>query len=165
MTPPAVRDATPDDAGTVAVIVNAGIDARTATFETEHRTTGAMAERIASTSPRHAFLVAELDGVVVGWAATYPYSPRAVYDGVAEYSIYVAPDAHGRGVGSALLGALLDRARAAGLHKVTSRVFPENAASLALAARHGFEVVGTHRSHARLDGVWRDVVTVEVLLL
>ncbi|MDT0164029.1 arsinothricin resistance N-acetyltransferase ArsN1 [Actinotalea sp. AC32] len=165
MTVPTVRDATPEDAGTVAEIFNAGIDARTATFETEHRTADAMAERIASTSPRHAFLVAELGGVVVGWAATYPYSARAVYDGVAEYSIYVAPDAHGRGVGSALLGALLDRARTAGLHKVTSRVFPENAASLALAARHGFEVVGTHRSHAQLDGVWRDVVTVEVLLL
>lgn len=162
---PLVRDATRADADAVTTIFNAGIDARTATFETEHRTIDAMAERIAATAPRHAFLVAELDGVVVGWAATFAYSARAVYDGVAEYSIYVAPQAQGRGVGAALLGALLDRARGAGLHKVTSRVFPENEASLALARRHGFEVVGTHRSHAQLDGVWRDVVTVEALLV
>lgn len=160
-----VRDAGPDDASAVAAIYNSGIDSRQATFETRHRTARDMAGQIRATTPRHAFLVAELGGQVVGWAATSPYSARPVYDGVAEYSVYVDAGVHGRGVGTALLAALLDRARASGLHKVTSRVFPENAASLALAERFGFRVVGTHRAHARLDGRWRDVVTVEVLLL
>lgn len=159
-----VRDAMPADAAAAAVIYNAGIDSRQATFETEHRTAEEMAARIAATAPRHAFLVAELDGAVVGWAATFAYSPRPAYDGVAEYSVYVAPPAHGRGVGRALLTELLARARRAGVHKVTSRVFPENTASLALAERLGFRVVGTHVRHAQLDGAWRDVVTVEVLL-
>jgi len=171
-TPVTVRAATVGDADAVARIYNAGIDSRQATFETEHRTAPDMAERILATSTRHAFLVAtaEKEGeqagtVVVGWAATFPYSPRPAYDGVAEYSVYVAADARGQGVGGVLLDELLTRARAAGLHKVTSRVFPENAASLGLAERHGFRVVGTHRSHARLDGLWRDVVTVEAVLL
>lgn len=50
------------------------------------------------------------------------------------------------------------------MHKVTSRIFPENTASLALADTLGFREVGRHLRHARPDGVWRDVVTVEVLL-
>ena len=170
--PVEVRAATVEDSEAVARIYNAGIDSRQATFETEHRVAPEMAERIAATGRRHAFLVAtsEKEGtqtgtLVVGWAATFPYSPRPAYDGVAEYSVYVAPEVRGQGVGGALLGELLTRARASGLHKVTSRVFPENAASLGLAERHGLRVVGTHRSHARLDGLWRDVVTVEAVLL
>ncbi|MBX9244142.1 N-acetyltransferase family protein [Actinotalea ferrariae] len=162
--PVAVRDATAADAPAVTAIYNAGIDSRQATFETQHRTADDMRDRIAATAERHAFLVAEVDGAVVGWAATFPYSARPAYDGVAEYSVYVDPSAQGCGIGRALLATLLDRARASGLHKVTSRVFPENTASLALAERLGFRVVGTHVRHARLDGAWRDVVTVEALL-
>ena len=156
-----LRDAAADDAGEVARTYNAGIDGRQATFETTHRDAADMADRIRGTRPPYAFLVAD-DGRVRGWAATYPYSPRPVYDGVAEYSVYV--DEPGRGTGRLLLTELLRRAEQAGLHKVTSRVFPENVASLALARRLGFREVGTHQRHARLDGVWRDVVTVEVLL-
>ena len=156
-----VREATAADAAAVARAYNAGIDGRQATFETAHRSAEDMAQRITQTRDPHAFLVAD-DGEVRGWAATSPYSPRAVYRGVAEYSVYV--DVPGRGTGRLLLEALLARAEAAGLHKVTSRVFPENTASLALARSLGFRVVGTHLRHARLDGRWRDVVTVEVLL-
>lgn len=159
-----VRDATGDDASAAAAVYNAGIDSRQATFETEHRSAEEMSARIARTGETHAFLVAELDGRVVGWAATFPYSARPAYAGVAEYSVYVDPAAQGRGVGRALVAELLDRARGAGLHKVTSRIFPENTASLALAERLGFRVVGTHLRHAQLDGAWRDVVTVEALL-
>jgi len=165
--PPVVGDATGLHAGAVAAIYNAGIDSRLATFETEHRTAEQMAERIRGTRPPHAFLVAQPGpgpGQVVGWAATFPYSPRPVYGGIAEYSVYVDPHAHGRGFGLALLAALLERARHAGLHKVTGRVFPENVASLRLAETLGFRVVGTHVAHAQLDSVWRDVVTVEALL-
>ncbi len=160
-----VRAATVGDADAVARIYNLGIDSRQATFETEHRTAAEMADRIDGTAPRHAFLVASVDGRVAGWAATFPYSPRRAYDGVAEYSVYVDPGVHGRGVGRALLAELLRRARQSGVHKVTSRVLAENTASLALAEQLGFRVVGTQLSHARLDGQWRDVVLVEALLL
>lgn len=158
-----IRDATAADAGEIAAVYNAGLDTRNATFETTPRTADDMAERIAATTAPYAFLVAEQDRLL-GWAATFPYSPRPAYATVAEYSLYVAPDAQGRGVGRALLAALLERCEAGGVHKVTSRIFPENAASLALAHALGFREVGRHLRHARLDGVWRDVVTVEVLL-
>lgn len=156
-----VRDAVAADAAAVAAIYGDGLDSRNATFETAHRTAADMAQRIVGASAPYAFLVAD-DGQVRGWAATSPYSPRPAYDGVAEYSVYVGEP--GRGTGQLLLTELLRRAELAGLHKVTSRVFPENLASRALARRLGFREVGTHLRHARLDGVWRDVLTVEVLL-
>ena len=78
--------------------------------------------------------------------------------------MYVAASARGRRVGDTLMAAFLPACAAAGVWKVLSRVFPENAASLALCARHGFRVVGTYEKHAKLDGVWRDVVIVERLI-
>jgi phosphinothricin acetyltransferase len=64
----------------------------------------------------------------------------------------------------AVLAALIEAAIAAGLHKLTSRVFPENIASRALLKRLGFEEIGLHRRHGQLDGRWRDCVIVELLL-
>jgi L-amino acid N-acyltransferase YncA len=63
-----------------------------------------------------------------------------------------------------VLAALIEAAEAAGLHKLTSRVFPENTASRALVKGLGFEEIGTHRRHGQLDGRWRDCVIVERLL-
>jgi phosphinothricin acetyltransferase len=63
-----------------------------------------------------------------------------------------------------VLAALLEAARAAGLHKLTSRIFPENMASRALVKSFGFAEIGVHRRHGQLDGQWRDCVVVELLL-
>jgi phosphinothricin acetyltransferase len=128
--------------------------------------------------PSHPFLVATasapaasramtaqpVTGSVVGWIHAAPYRARACYDGIGDFSVYVAAAAQGRGVGDALMAAFLPACADAGLWKVLSRVFPENAASRALCARHGFREVGTYARHARLDGTWRDVVIVERLL-
>src|SRR5256885_1063799 len=79
------------------------------------------------------FLVAaDDDGGVIGFARVSPYSVRKAYAGVGEHGVYVAAGARGRGVGKALLAALAEAAEAAGYHKLTSRVFTTNAASLAL---------------------------------
>ena len=63
-----------------------------------------------------------------------------------------------------MLSALIDSARSAGLHKLTSRIFPENLASRALKKRFGFSEIGVHRRHGKLDGEWRDCVIVELLI-
>jgi L-amino acid N-acyltransferase YncA len=157
-----VRPAGVHDAEAAAWIYNAGIDARTETFETEPRTETDMLERI--THSRLPFLVAEVAGEVVGWAKLEPYSARACYAGVAEFSLYVAPEAQRQGIGRALLSELVAAAERQHLHKVTSRVFVENEASRRLCADVGFREVGVHLRHARLDGVWRDCVTVERLI-
>jgi L-amino acid N-acyltransferase YncA len=105
--------------------------------------------------------VAELDGEVAGWIAVVPYSTRAVYRGVGEESVYVAERARGRGVGGALLSALIASARDGGLWTLQAGVFPENVASLSLHARCGFRTVGVRERIGRLDGLWRDVVLLE----
>ena len=81
-----------------------------------------------------------------------------------EFSVHVARDARGRGVAALALHSLLDACRAAGHWKLVGRIFPENAASLALFRRLGFREVGVYRRHARLDGEWRDCVIVERLI-
>lgn len=157
-----VRPAAADDVLAITEIYNEGIRGRTATFETRERTPDDVRGWLGD--PRHPVLVAEADGQVVGWVAASTYRPRECYAGIAEFSVYVAGNARGRRVGDALLAAFLPACEAAGLWKVLSRIFPENEASRRLCVRHGFREVGTYARHARLDGVWRDVVIVERLL-
>ena len=102
-----------------------------------------------------------LDGEVAGWAILSRVSSRAVYSGVAEDSVYVAAASRGRGVGRALLDALVAGADAAGIWTIQTAIFPENEASLALHERCGFRVVGRRERIAQLDGVWRDTLFLE----
>lgn len=155
------RPAGAADLPTIARIYNEGIADRVATFETEPRDT---ADLTGWLDPAYPCLVVEDAGEVVAFARASAYSSRACYAGIADFSVYVAREARGRGYGAAALSALMESCRAAGFHKLTSRVFVENAASRRLHAKLGFREVGTHLRHAQLDGVWRDVVTVEVLL-
>ncbi|MFN8202590.1 MAG: arsinothricin resistance N-acetyltransferase ArsN1 family A [Solirubrobacteraceae bacterium] len=159
--PPAtVRPAAPGDAAAVARIYNEGIEDRVATFETRPRTPGEMEVRIA----REPMIVAERAGAVVGFASWLPYTDREAYAGIGEYTVYVARGARGGRVGSALMARLIADAEAAGLWKLMSRILVGNDASVALAHRCGFRDVGLHRRHSRLDGEWRDVLVVELLL-
>jgi phosphinothricin acetyltransferase len=157
-----VRPAGEGDTSRIAEIYNEGIRGRTATFETRERTAADVRTWLGD--PLHPVLVADCGAEVVGWIAASAYRPRECYRGIAEFSVYVAGSQRGRGVGDALMAAFLPACEAAGLWKVVSRIFPENAASLRLCARHGFREVGVYRRHGRLDGAWRDVVIVERLL-
>lgn len=159
---PVARVATPDDAEAIARIYNEGIDDRIATFETRHRTADEIATWFGT---RYPVVVVEQAGDVVGFAATSTYRPRACYDGIAEYSVYVARSARGRGVGRIALTSLIEAARGAGFWKLVSRIFPENTQSLRLMTSLGFREVGTYVKHGKLNGQWRDVVIVEKLLI
>ncbi|HET7743761.1 MAG TPA: GNAT family N-acetyltransferase [Gaiellaceae bacterium] len=108
-------------------------------------------------------LVAE-DVAVVGWAALAPTSARQCYAGVVESSVYVATRAHGRGVGLALMEALIEGARGDGIWTIQAGMFPENEASIALHERLGFRVVGRRERIAQLGGVWRDTLLLELRL-
>ena len=159
-----VRKARPTDAPAIAEIYNQGIAERIATFETEPRSAEELERRLEEHGERFPTVVAELDARVIGWAGASPYSTRPCYAGIAEFSVYVDRDHRGAGVGRATLSELLQACEQAGIWKVVSRIFPENRSSLRLCRRLGFREVGEYRRHARLDGRWRDVVIVELLL-
>lgn len=108
----------------------------------------------------HSRLVAR-EETIVGWAALSPVSNRACYTGVAEVGIYVAASARGRGVGRALLEALIESAEAHGVWTLQGATIAENAASLALQARCGFRVVGRRERIAKVAGIWHDTVLME----
>ena len=156
------RAATLADAAAIAAIYNEGIADRIATFETEPRSAGQIAGWFTG---RQLVIVAETEATEpVAFAASFPYSDRACYSGIGEFSVYVRRDYRGRGVGRAVLAALIETAIGAGLYKLTSRVFPENVASRSLLQALSFEEIGIHRRHGKLDGLWRDCVIVERLL-
>jgi L-amino acid N-acyltransferase YncA len=99
---------------------------------------------------------------VCGWAALSPTSTRAVYRGVGEVSVYVDPAIARRGVGRALLGALIAASEREGFWTLRAGIFPENLASIALHESLGFERGGVSRRIGRMpDGRWRDVVHYE----
>ncbi|MFE4977469.1 GNAT family N-acetyltransferase [Kitasatospora sp. NPDC056651] len=142
----------------VLAIYQAGIEEGNATFETA---TPTWEQFNASRLPAHRHVALDRDGRVLGWAAVSAVSARPAYAGVVEHSVYVHPDACGRGVAGRLLAALIASTERAGIWTVQSGVFPENTASLALHAGAGFRVVGTRERIARHHGVWRDVVLIE----
>jgi L-amino acid N-acyltransferase YncA len=157
-----LRSPVAGDAEAITAIYNEGIEDRVATFETRARATDEIMGWLDEELP---FVVAtDGNGTLLGFARVSPYSDRCVYSGVGEHGGYVARAARGHGLGRRLLEALCDASADAGLYKLTSRIFSDNAASRAVHLSAGFEEVGIQRRHGRLDGEWKDCVLVERLL-
>jgi L-amino acid N-acyltransferase YncA len=152
-----IRKMRPEDWPQVADIHAAGIGTGNATFETEPPTWPSW-----DCSHRDDLrLVGLVAGLVVGWAAAGGVSDRCCYAGVAEHSVYVRPGYQGRGIGRALLNALIDAATEAGVWTLQTGIFPENRSSLALHVACGFRVVGRREKLGQLNSVWRDVLLLE----
>jgi L-amino acid N-acyltransferase YncA len=158
----AVRPAAPDgvlirpmrtaDAGQVLAVYQASFETAAPPWEAFD----------AGKLPLHRHVAAEAaTGRVLGWTAASPVSGRPVYAGVIEHSVYVDQACHGRGIGGALLGALIASSEDAGIWTVQSGVFPENIASLRLHERAGFRVVGVRERVGCHHGRWRDVLLIE----
>jgi L-amino acid N-acyltransferase YncA len=155
-----VRPLTAADADAVLAIYQAGLDGGNASFETEAPTWAAFD---AGKLPGHRHVATD-GGTVLGWAAVSAVSARPVYAGVVEHSVYVHPGAGGRGVGRALLDALIASTEAAGIWTIQSAIFPENTASLALHRAAGFRTIGVRDKvgrHAAQGNRWRDTVLIE----
>jgi phosphinothricin acetyltransferase len=156
-----VRPAEASDLHAVAEAYNAGIQERVATLEIRLRTSHELSGWVTDGRP---FLVAELDGRVLGWARAGAYSDRCVYQGVGEHAVYVHPDARGQGLGGRLLTELCAECERRGYYKLTSRIFTDNHSSRAAHRTAGFREVCIQRRHGQLDGQWKDCVLVEKLL-
>ena len=152
-----IRDLIPEDAAAVIEIYRAGIETGEATFE------AAAPDWPGWQAKFHPFcrLIYEDSGEVCGWAALAPVSARHCYRGVAEVSIYVGEGHRGRGIGAALMAALVEGSEAQGIWTLYSSIFPENQATLKLHLRHGFREVGIRERIAQQQGRWRDTLILE----
>ena len=147
------------DAGRVLAIYQSGLDTLQASFETAAPSWEAFD---AAKLPAHRHVAADAaTGEVLGWVAASAVSGRCVYAGVIEHSVYVHPEHYGRGIGGALLGALIASSERAGIWTIQSGVFPENTASLRLHERAGFRAVGVRERIGCHFGRWRDTVLIE----
>lgn len=159
--PLVIRPAQSADAGAIGAIYDEAARSGLATFATGPHTADERRAWLVARGERAPVWCGEMDGEVIAWSALAPFSHRAWYSGVAEYTVYVAGRLRGRGVGRAMLAELAEQAPRYGYWKLVGMILPENAAGLALALGGGFREVGTHRAHARREGVWRDVTIVE----
>jgi len=110
----------------------------------------------AETGP-HRLLVAEVDGAVAGYATSGTFRTKPAYARTVETTVYCDPQVTGRGVGSALYGALLDLLVDEGVHRAYAGIALPNAASEALHHRFGYRDVGTFTEVGRKHGRWVDV--------
>jgi len=152
-----IRAMTATDYPEVGRIYKQGIKTQNATFRTEVPSF----DYWNAHHHLHSRLVAEEDGKVLGWVAISPFSSIPAYLGVAEVSLYIDEDARGKGIGTALMQALIEASEAAGIWTLHSQIFPENTASLKLHQRFGFREVGRRERIGQLAGVWRDTILLE----
>lgn len=157
-----IRDAEESDLEAIFAIYNHEVLNTTATFDTVPRQyprdAGWLTERDTS---RHPVLVAvDGEGSILGWGSLGPWSPRGAYARTAEESVYVDRDHRGRGIGRALLAALIERGREAGIGVVLSRIAGDNPASIALHRSLGFESIGTQRRSGEKFG---EIIDVELM--
>lgn len=153
-----IRDAVADDAAAIAAIYNHYVLTTSISFEEQAVTDSEMQQRIADIQRSGLpWLVAELDGVLVGYAYATKWRVRHAYRFSVESSVYLAPDLAGKGLGTALYQQLLERLSASGYHLVIGGVALPNAASVALHEKMGFEKVAQFREVGFKFGRWIDV--------
>jgi L-amino acid N-acyltransferase YncA len=156
-----VRDAAPGDAAACAALYAPYVRETTVSFELEPPTPAEMAERIAAAQARHAWLVLEEDGRVVGYAYANRFSARPAYRWSVEVSIYLDRDHHRAGAGRRLYEALLARLAERGYRRAMAGTSLPNEASVAFHRALGFTPVGVYRQVGWKLGAWRDVAWVQ----
>jgi L-amino acid N-acyltransferase len=162
--PVTIRTAEIGDAEAIRTIYNHEVENTTATMDLVPRTLADQQEWLAARSGAFATIVAVLEGEVVGFASLSPYKERAAYRPTVEDSVYVRRDLGGRGIGKALLTAVIDLAAASGFHSVMARIEASGTASRALHASCGFREVGVEVEVGRKFNRWIDMVLMQKLL-
>ncbi|HEY82575.1 MAG TPA: N-acetyltransferase [Dehalococcoidia bacterium] len=152
-----IRQATLDDLDAITEIYNEAILKTVATFDTEPKTMEEQKRWFAGHGPKYPIMVAEEDGLIVGWASLSMWSDRCAYADTAEISLYVRETHQGRGIGKKLLEAILHEGEKAGLHTVVARITEGNAVSIHLFKSAGFEHIGVMREVGRKFGRLLDV--------
>src|SRR3569832_2160848 len=163
----AIRAATAADLDRITDIYADAVEHGTASYELEPPSRAEMGNRFDSLAAGgFPYLVAEKDGVVLGYAYAGPFRPRPAYRFVIEDSVYVAPEAKGQGVGSLLMRALVGAARAAGFRQIIAVIGDGHAdsASVRLHEKLGFRHSGRLEGAGYKHGRWLDTVFMQLSL-
>src|SRR3569623_3808454 len=147
MSEPIFRNFAWSDVPAITAIYRHAVETSVATFDTEAPGEAAMAEKFGHMLELgHPVSIAEAEGKTIGYAYASTYRPRPAYRFTAEDSIYLAPEAQGKGLGSALRGRLLEQSKAFGFRQLLAEITAERANSLRLHAKHGFRLIGRYEA-------------------
>ncbi|WP_310467278.1 N-acetyltransferase family protein [Sphingomonas sp.] len=153
-----VRLAAAEDAAALAAVYRPFVEDSRISFEEAAPDAAEMARRIADDGRGlFAWLVAEEDGRLLGFVNSSPFRARAAYRWAVETGIYLAADAHGRGIGGQLLARMLDLLTAQGFTTAIAGIALPNPASVALHEKLGFKLTGTYDRTGFKHGQWLDV--------
>lgn len=158
-----IRPASPADIPAITAIYADAVLNGTASFELEPPDEAEMARRMAALlDGGFPYLAAESNGAVLGYAYAGPYRPRPAYRFTVEDSVYIAVDARGRGIGRALLSALIGESEARGFRQMIAVIGDEaSAGSIALHRALGFELTGIFKAVGFKHGAWRATVLMQ----
>ena len=160
-----IREATPNDADAISAIYNDAIVNTTAILWHDPKPASLWRDRLTDRPACFPVLVAaDGRGAVIGFSLLGPYDDKCGYDGVAEWSVYIAANARGQGVGLALSEAVIEAGRSVGLHSVLSRVTEGNTVSERLHDKLGFTRVGTFKALGQKFGKRYDVIAYQLVL-
>lgn len=180
----AFRDATADDVAEIAEIYNASITAGGATMDQDLKTAADMRRQMKSFSPREVILLLEQERqqdlategrqqsvapeghkqTILGWGIIKKYSDRSGYRFCCETAVYLRRELTGRGLGTRIKLALIERCRQYGYHHLVAKILAVNTASIEYNKKLGYELVGTQREIGYTDGRWQDVVILQLIL-
>ena len=152
-----IREAKISDLYAITEILNEVILKTTATFDTEPKTEDEQKVWFDSHGPRHPILIAESNGVIVGWASLSKWSDRGGYRDTAVISLHVKQEFRGKGIGRKLMGALISKGKRVGLHTVIARIAEGNDVSIHLAESFGFHHIGVMKEVGKKFGRILDV--------
>jgi L-amino acid N-acyltransferase YncA len=158
-----IRPANNRDLPAITDIYNEAILTTTATFDTVEKTLEEQEIWFHSHGSKYPILVAEQDGIRIGWASMSQWSDRCAYADTAELSLYVRKEYRGKGVGRELSRAILDAGKQAGLHTAIARIAEGNDISIQLAESLGFQHVGVMREVGRKFGRLLDVYIMQII--
>ena len=159
-----IRHATTGDGAACAAIYRPYVTGTAVSFEIDPPSTPEMAGRISEAQRSHAWLVAEIDGRVIGYAYASPFAAREAYRWSCEVSVYLEPGRGRSGLGRALYGVLLPHLTERGFRVAVAKMTLPNDASMGLHAALGFRPVGVHRNIGFKNGAWYDVAIAQLHL-
>ncbi len=160
-----IRKAVPEDIEQITHIYNQGIEDRIATLESDTKSIEDRLKWFASHDEKHPVIVAVEDSLVEGFGSLNVFNIRPCYQHVADFSIYVARNQRGKGIGSMLMDELIHLAELHKYHKMVLSALAHNTNGIHLYEKFGFRTVGVYKEMGLLDGKWIDTIIMEKILV